>query len=262
MNTPNDGFDTVHEKTGNGGTKPVSFASIYMDDTPKMTVQLSELSNEETVEGADVAIPLASVDELGRPIMLDAYASTMCLKSWGRNTYARGLIEVSSKKALVDSLVVAIPFQNWSGHFMETIDIGYECQPPRCSAVRKLRLLLRLENRMMGLWSVNGKASTSQPKENKEAASQSNVFSALEKDNGNPMDDLVDETRKKVEVPPKKTPRKTGIWSGRKVESPKRNVVFSSETNVHYFDRDDMEFDDMGQAAEGWKHENAYIDNG
>ncbi|GKF98335.1 hypothetical protein Tco_0297118, partial [Tanacetum coccineum] len=175
----------------------------------------------------------------------------MCLKSWGRNTYARGLIEVSSKKALVDSLVVAIPFQNWSGHFMETIDIGYECQPPRCSVVksliilminvlRKLRLLLRLENRMMGLWSkpvnvndeasisqpkgnkeassqpksnVNGKASTSQPKENKEASLQCNAFSTLEEDNGNPeedngnpMDDLIDETRKKVEVPLKKTP--------------------------------------------------------
>ncbi|GJW15155.1 hypothetical protein Tco_0019288 [Tanacetum coccineum] len=57
--------------------------------------------------------------------------------------------------------------------------------------------------------NVNGKASTSQPKENKEAASQSNAFFALEEDNGNPMDDLVDETRKKVEVPSKKTPKKT-----------------------------------------------------
>nr|GEY24233.1 hypothetical protein [Tanacetum cinerariifolium] len=56
--------------------------------------------------------------------------------------------------------------------------------------------------------------------ENKEAASQSNGFSALEEDNGNPMDDLVDETRKKVKVPPKKTPRKTSIWSSRKAESP------------------------------------------
>ncbi|GKB67384.1 zinc finger, RING/FYVE/PHD-type, acyl-CoA N-acyltransferase, Jas TPL-binding domain protein [Tanacetum coccineum] len=109
---------------------------------------------------------------------------------------------------------------------------------------------------MMGLWRllvstgkekkcVNGKASTSQPKENKEAASQSNVFSALEEDNGNPMDDLVDETWKNVKVPLKKTPRKTGIWSGRKADSPKRNVVFSPEMKVHYFDRDDMEFDDM-----------------
>ncbi|GJT31749.1 hypothetical protein Tco_0922168 [Tanacetum coccineum] len=40
MNTPKDGFDIVHGKTGNGGTKP------------------------ESVEGADVAIPLAAVDEV------------------------------------------------------------------------------------------------------------------------------------------------------------------------------------------------------
>ncbi|GJT96955.1 hypothetical protein Tco_1092473 [Tanacetum coccineum] len=81
--------------------------------------------------------------------------------------------------------------------------------------------------------NVNGKASTSQPKENKEASLQCNAFSTLEEDNGNPMDDLIDETRKKVEVPLKKTPRKTGIWSGRKSDSPKRIVVFYPETKVH-----------------------------
>ncbi|GKB29568.1 zinc knuckle CX2CX4HX4C containing protein [Tanacetum coccineum] len=145
-----------------------------MDNTPKKTVQLSELINEERVEGADVAISLAAVDEgegmeqvlvnepwlirlvpiilntwtpnirlkkdeitaapvwvklhnvaivsyyegclslittkLGYPIMLDAYTNTMYLKSWGRTTYDEDLIEVSSKKALVDSLVVAISF--------------------------------------------------------------------------------------------------------------------------------------------------------
>ncbi|GKB29569.1 hypothetical protein Tco_0868970 [Tanacetum coccineum] len=59
--------------------------------------------------------------------------------------------------------------------------------------------------------NVNGKASTSQPKEYKEAASQSNSFFSLEEDNGNPMDDLVDEMWKKVEVPPKKTSKNTGI---------------------------------------------------
>ncbi|GKB92426.1 zinc knuckle CX2CX4HX4C containing protein [Tanacetum coccineum] len=79
-----------------------------------------------------------------------------------------------------------------------------------------------------------------------------------EEDNGNPINDLVDETREKVEVPPKKT----GIWSGRKADSPKRNIVFSPETKFYYFDRDDMEFDDTDQAAEGWEHENDYNDNG
>ncbi|GKC12677.1 hypothetical protein Tco_1009459 [Tanacetum coccineum] len=315
------------------GTKPVSFASIFKDNTPKKTVKLSELSNEESVEGADVAIPLAAVDEvsnrfvntlygyfigkrvafliaenyvkntwakyglervmlhnvglslitnkLGRPIMLDAYTSTMCLKSWGRNTYAWALIEVSSKKTLVDSLVVAIPFQDGSGHSMETVDIEYEWQPPRCDTCKifnpvddqcpkKVKVAaptqvsddgsvevtrkhekgkqngkprhidgeMRKHLRYPIKSNVNSEASTSQPKENKEAALQanSNAFSGLEEDNGK----LVDDTRKKVEAPPKKTPRKTGIWSGRKAGSPKRNVVFSP-TKVRYFDRDDMD---------------------
>ncbi|GJR24140.1 hypothetical protein Tco_0972667 [Tanacetum coccineum] len=98
------------------------------------------------------------------------------------------------------------------------------------------------------LVNVNDKTSASQPRGNKEASSQpkSNI-----NDNGNSMDDLVGETRKKLEVPSKKTPRKTRIWWGRKAYSPKGSVVFYPETKVHYFDKDDMEFDDMGQAAEG-----------
>ncbi|GKC94453.1 hypothetical protein Tco_1159895 [Tanacetum coccineum] len=76
------------------------------DTTSKSMVKIVELSNDEIVKGDDVAIPLAAIDWL--------------------NTYAWALIDVSSKKALVDSLVVAIPFQNGSGHSMETIDIEYE----------------------------------------------------------------------------------------------------------------------------------------
>ncbi|GJT33248.1 hypothetical protein Tco_0923667 [Tanacetum coccineum] len=43
----------------------------------------------------------------------------------------------------------------------------------------------------------------------------SNVFSVLEEDNGKPMNDLVDDVRKKVMAPP----RKTGIWLSKKTES-------------------------------------------
>ncbi|GJZ41662.1 zinc knuckle CX2CX4HX4C containing protein [Tanacetum coccineum] len=148
--------DNVHESSGNGGMKPVSFASMFKDNTSKKTVYLSKLRNDKCVSGADVSIPLALVDKgmeqvlengpwlirlvpiilntwtpntrlkkdeittilvwvklhnvlivafsvglslittkLGRPIMLDAYTSTTCLNSWGRNTYARALIEMS-----------------------------------------------------------------------------------------------------------------------------------------------------------------------
>ncbi|GJZ89555.1 hypothetical protein Tco_0661337 [Tanacetum coccineum] len=68
-------------------------------------------------------------------------------------------------------------------------------------------------------------------------------------DNGKPMDGLVDDLQKKVEAPPKKNPRKTGTWSGRKTDSPKRNVAFSPEMKVHYFDKDDIK---------EVEHDNAY----
>nr|GEY40826.1 hypothetical protein [Tanacetum cinerariifolium] len=76
-----------------------------------------------------------------------------------------------------------------------------------------------------------------------------NVFM---KDNGKPMDDLVDDAQKKVEAPPKKTRRKIGIWSGRKADSPKRNVVFSLEPKIHHIDMD----------CEEVEHENAFRKNG
>ncbi|GKC04442.1 hypothetical protein Tco_0996052 [Tanacetum coccineum] len=58
----------------------------------------------------------------------------------------------------------------------------------------------------------------------------SNAISALEEDNGKPMDALIDDTGKKVEV--------------------------------HYFDMDDMKFDDMRHAIEEAEYENAYSENG
>nr|GEV35914.1 hypothetical protein [Tanacetum cinerariifolium] len=47
-----------------------------------------------------------------------------------------------------------------------------------------------------------------------------------------PMDGVFDDAQKRVEAPPKKTHKKTGIWSGRKADSSKRNVAFSLETKV------------------------------
>ncbi|GJX36125.1 RNA-directed DNA polymerase, eukaryota, reverse transcriptase zinc-binding domain protein [Tanacetum coccineum] len=68
--------------------------------------------------------------------MLDAYTSTMCQKSWGRNSYARALVEVSSLAALKESLAVAIPFLNGMGHSLETMEVEYEWQPPRCESCK------------------------------------------------------------------------------------------------------------------------------
>nr|GEZ18519.1 zinc knuckle CX2CX4HX4C [Tanacetum cinerariifolium] len=74
----------------------------------------------------------------GRPIMLDAHTAYMCVNSWGWCSYALALIEVDAKKALADSIVVAVPIIGEKGHSLETISIEYEWKPPRCRSVKFL----------------------------------------------------------------------------------------------------------------------------
>ncbi|GJV06019.1 hypothetical protein Tco_1343675 [Tanacetum coccineum] len=90
-----------------------------------------KLHNVPIVAYSEIGLSLITT-KLGKPIMLDGYTSNMCLNSWGQNSYARALIEVSARTALMDSIVVAIPIQNDPGHTLETINIEYEWQPPRC----------------------------------------------------------------------------------------------------------------------------------
>ncbi|GKA72517.1 hypothetical protein Tco_0778733 [Tanacetum coccineum] len=82
--------------------KPISFSSMFKDNTSKKTVHLYDLRNDKCVSGADVSIPLASVDE------------------------------VSSTYVLVDSIIVVISFQNRLGHCLETVVIEYEWKSPHC----------------------------------------------------------------------------------------------------------------------------------
>nr|GEU48268.1 ATPase, F1/V1/A1 complex, alpha/beta subunit, zinc knuckle CX2CX4HX4C [Tanacetum cinerariifolium] len=68
--------------------------------------------------------------QLGRPIRLDACTSDMCINPWGRNSYARVLVELSSKCVDIESIVVAIPLPKDEGHYLETLDV--EWWPPKC----------------------------------------------------------------------------------------------------------------------------------
>ena len=58
-----------------------------------------KLHNVPIVAFSEVGLSLITT-QIGRPIMLDAYMSSMCLNSWGRISYAWALIEVSATKAL------------------------------------------------------------------------------------------------------------------------------------------------------------------
>ncbi|GKD82189.1 phosphonates import ATP-binding protein like protein [Tanacetum coccineum] len=145
------------------------------------------------------------------PIVLKKWSPNVSLskedlkKGWG--CFARALIELDATCRLKDKLVVAIPMSE-----------GSASNKPTNGSYRQV---------------VKPKSNTL----------VSNSFSALEEDNGNFMDELADDTRKKVKAPP----RKTGIWSGWKAE---RNIDFSHETERYNFDRDCSEFVNMNQVVE------------
>ncbi|GKE03475.1 zinc knuckle CX2CX4HX4C containing protein [Tanacetum coccineum] len=122
---------TNASKQAAGPKVNTSFASVIKSNQNKV-VQITELRNEEHVEGAAVTIPLSAIEEhkakikkvpvwvklhhvpivaysevglslittqIGKPIWLDAYTSNMCLQSWGRSAYARAHSWVSAEDA-------------------------------------------------------------------------------------------------------------------------------------------------------------------
>ncbi|GJY47004.1 trichome birefringence-like protein 3, partial [Tanacetum coccineum] len=70
--------------------------------------------------------------QIGKPIMLDAFTSSMCVDSWGRIGFARALIEVSANKELKQEIIMAVPVEEGTGHTKERIRLEYEWKPPLC----------------------------------------------------------------------------------------------------------------------------------
>ena len=70
---------------------------------------------------------------IGKPIMLDSYTSSMCKDSWGRSSFARCLIEVSSEAELVEVVTIGVPSLIGDGFTKDTIRVEYEWRPPRCT---------------------------------------------------------------------------------------------------------------------------------
>ncbi|GJR23305.1 putative reverse transcriptase domain, reverse transcriptase zinc-binding domain protein [Tanacetum coccineum] len=80
---------------------------------------------------SDVGLSLIAT-QIGKPIMLDAFTSLMCVESWGRISFTRALIEVSAKSSLKTEVVMAIPNDEDDGHTKEVIRVEYEWTPPHC----------------------------------------------------------------------------------------------------------------------------------
>ncbi|GJW15907.1 putative reverse transcriptase domain-containing protein [Tanacetum coccineum] len=83
---------------------PIS--ELKREDIKKVPVWV-KLFNVPVVAYSKVGLNLITA-KLGRLIKFDAHTSNMCLNSWGMNSYARVLVEISAEKELVSSIVVAV----------------------------------------------------------------------------------------------------------------------------------------------------------
>nr|GEZ73867.1 hypothetical protein [Tanacetum cinerariifolium] len=70
--------------------------------------------------------------QIGKPIMLDAFTSSMCVESWGRISFAQDLIEIDAAVGLKNEVSMAIPVEEGNGHIKEVIRVEYEWMPPHC----------------------------------------------------------------------------------------------------------------------------------
>ncbi|GJT50670.1 zinc knuckle CX2CX4HX4C containing protein [Tanacetum coccineum] len=70
--------------------------------------------------------------QIGKPLMLDAFTSSMCVEACGRINFARALIEISSDTDLKKEVIMAIPDEDGISYTKEIISVD-EWQPSRCA---------------------------------------------------------------------------------------------------------------------------------
>ncbi|GKD46539.1 hypothetical protein Tco_1271184 [Tanacetum coccineum] len=199
-----------------------------------------KLHNVPIVAYSEIGFSLITT-KLGRPIMLDTYISNMCLNSLGQNTYTRALIEVSnnglvevtckhgkgkqnSKPRHIDGVWLTKPKPNcYYRHVSKPVNVNSEAstsQPKdnkepsvRTCRIYKKSMLFCYRICLMLLWRKIKKIEV-----NNETWKASNDVGSIMDDNdsekvenvfveynGKHIDDLVDDARKKVKAPPKKT---------------------------------------------------------
>nr|GEZ41704.1 hypothetical protein [Tanacetum cinerariifolium] len=203
LETHMDCLNNGHGDSNNRSKKMASFATIFKENTTKKIVEISELRNDEFVQGVDVAIPLEAIEEISHRIANTIYG-TLLLTS--RNNEAS---TSQSKEAKESS-------KPHTAHIGKT-----------SSDLQEITFSLKnyfeaLKEKII-IFGVNTKVGTNNNVYDNSKLDDSNsegVKNVFMKDNGKPMDGLVNDARKKVEAPPKKIHRKTGICWGKKTYSP------------------------------------------
>ncbi|GJV60944.1 reverse transcriptase domain-containing protein [Tanacetum coccineum] len=196
--------------------------------------------------------------QVGKPIMLDAFTSSMCAESWGCISFACALIEVSSGFDLKSEVVMAIPNEEGNGHTQEVIIVEYEWKPPHCAdcktfghsldtcpkSVREPKPSAKTMEELCDGFTKVRRRKTKGRKSDQQPNSRHSVTLDEEDNRGVPKPVCAHETTHGVDR----------VSSGVKKKSPtgdgKKNLVFSPKSKIHYFDSDGTVFDDLDQEVE------------
>ncbi|GKD43560.1 putative reverse transcriptase domain, reverse transcriptase zinc-binding domain protein [Tanacetum coccineum] len=106
------------------------FATKNRDEITKVPVWI-KLRKIPLVAYSEDGLSLIAT-QIGKPIMLDAFTSSMCCESWGRIGYARALVEINANMQLKKEVIMVVLMEDGEGYTREVISVEYEWKPPHC----------------------------------------------------------------------------------------------------------------------------------
>ncbi|GKC12074.1 RNA-directed DNA polymerase, eukaryota, reverse transcriptase zinc-binding domain protein, partial [Tanacetum coccineum] len=123
-------YDSLVVQSVDINMNPTSYARVAEVDYEHKLAKRRADSYSIWVKLHDVPIQVFKKDGisliatyLGKPIMLESYASSICKDSWGRSSFARCLIEINSEAEFKDSITIGIPDLDGPGYTKETIRV-------------------------------------------------------------------------------------------------------------------------------------------
>nr|GEU87775.1 hypothetical protein [Tanacetum cinerariifolium] len=111
--------------------------SLKRDEVTKVPVWI-KLHNVPVVAYSVDGLSLIAT-QVGKPIMLDAFKSSMCEDSWDRINFERAFMEINADYVLKHEVSMGIPLEDGSGYTKEVIKVEYEWKPPHCTDCKLFR---------------------------------------------------------------------------------------------------------------------------
>nr|GEW70196.1 hypothetical protein [Tanacetum cinerariifolium] len=127
-------------------------ANSYIEESIVKPVAVHATNNDDNI--SEDGLSLIGT-QIGKPVMLDAFTSSICIEPWGRMGFARALIEVEADKNLKEEIIMAVPRLEEEGHNIERIRVKYEWKPPRLVKGQAL-LLMSFLMFSIASWNIQG----------------------------------------------------------------------------------------------------------